>query len=334
VNPGESIRADPRAAYVVAAASLAVITWFDLVTGYEFGLFVLYFVPVGIAAWWGSRWAGLAFAVAAAGCWFATDQLSHHPYTRPWLIYWETFMRLVSFLLTGWTLSRIREGVVRQEDLLRTVSHDLRAPLTALSGQAQILRAKAGEDPFVQARAEAILRAAHRMDGMIADLVDGAREATGQLRLELRPVELRGFVEELLGRMERALEVGRIDVALPRDPPLSVLADPARLERILVNLLSNALKYSPPGSRVRLEGRADGARVLLSVADRGPGIAPEDFAHLFERYFRGSRTEETAGIGLGLYGARALVEAHGGRIRAENGVDGGAVFTVELPAEA
>ena len=317
--------------YAASATLLALVTWLDYVTGYELGLFALFFVPVGLAAWWGSRRASLAFACAAATCWYASDLLSNHPYSHPLLAYWETFMRLVSYLITALALSKIREVVLRQEDLLRVVSHDLRAPLAAVSGQAQILRARAGGDPWVASRAEAILRAASRMDGMIGDLVDGARQASGHLRLELQPIELGGYLLELMGRMRGSLEVDRVELALAARPPLVVHADPARLDRVIVNLVSNALKYSPPESRVQVDAETRDGWVIISVADRGPGIVGEDMAHLFERYYRGRAAQEQSGVGLGLHSTRLLVEAHGGRIHVENSPEGGATFRVELP---
>jgi len=326
------LKITPATLYAASAALLALITWIDYVTGYELGLFVLYFIPVALAAWWGSRRAGLAFACAAAACWYASDRLAEHPYSQAYLIYWETFMRLVSYLTTSLTLSKIREGMRRQEDLLRVVSHDLRAPLGAVSGQAQILRARAGGDPWVAARADAILRAAKRMDSMIGDLVDGAQQEAGRLRLDLQPIELHGYMTELVGRLQGSLEVDRVDLALAAQPPLVVKADPGRLERVIVNLVSNALKYSPAEARVRVDAEARDGWVILSIADRGPGMAPEDMAHLFERYYRGRAARERDGLGLGLHSTRLLVEAHGGRIHVENAPGGGATFRVELPA--
>jgi signal transduction histidine kinase len=319
-------------AYALAAVLLASVTWVDLLTGYELGLFVLYFVPVGIASWYGSRRAGLAFAVAAAAGWYASDLLGHHPYSNQLLIYWETFMRFVAFAITALALSRIRSEMRRQEDLLRVVSHDLRTPLAALEGQASILRRKAGSDEWVAARADAILRASQRMDAMIQDLVDGARHQAGQLRLELRAFELGPYLADFLRRMEGTLDVERVDLAVAATSPLRVRADPDRLERILVNLLSNALKYSPPEGRVRVDALDRGAWLVLSVADEGPGIAPEDLPFLFERYYRGRAAGGLEGLGVGLHSARMLVEAHGGRIRVENVPGAGARFVVELPA--
>ncbi|HOG47921.1 MAG TPA: ATP-binding protein, partial [Anaerolineae bacterium] len=117
-------------------------------------------------------------------------------------------------------------------------------------------------------------------------------------------------------------------------PPAS--ADPDRLERVLTNLWSNALKYSAPGTPVTVSARQEGREVITSVADRGPGIAPEDLPGLFQRYFRTAAAEERRkGVGLGLYITRRLVEAHDGRIWAESTVGVGSVFSFSLPiAEA
>jgi signal transduction histidine kinase len=326
------LRANPAAPYGAAWVLLAAITWLDYASGYELGLFVLYFVPVGIAAWWGTRRAGLLVALAAAACWYGSDLLAGHVYVSAWVGWWETFMRLVSYVTTALTLSRIREGMRRQEDLLGVVSHDLKAPLGALAGQARILRAHESGSPFVVDRVEAILRASHRMESMIDDLVDGARHEAGRLTLRVERIVVRDHLVELLRRMSGFLEVERVEVALPEQPPLAVLADPARLERILSNLLSNALKYSPEDAPVTVAGERRDGRVIVSVRDRGPGVAPEDMPHLFRRYFRGASTRHVEGIGLGLHSARLLAEAHGGSIRVGNAPDGGATFEVELPA--
>lgn len=105
-----------------SAALLLLITWVDYVTGYEFGFFIFYFVPVSIAAWYAGKRPGLVFAVAAGLCWYLSDRLSHHPYSRAVFIYWETFMRLASFLTTTLTLTRIREDGRRNRVLERELN--------------------------------------------------------------------------------------------------------------------------------------------------------------------------------------------------------------------
>jgi signal transduction histidine kinase len=321
-----------RWVYVGAAALLAVITWIDWASGYELELFAFYFVPVSLAAWYGSRRGGLVLAAASGACWYLSDRLSHHPYPHPLLGYWETLMRLVAYTIIALALARLRAQAEHQRDLLRAVSHDLRTPLTAVVGQAQLLRARQEAGSWGALRAEAILRAAHRMDAMIDDLLGAARRRARRRELDLRPVELRPFLDELLARMAPILECSRVELELPVGERLAIGADPARLERIVVNLLSNALRYAPPPTRVQVRAARVGSRAVLSVIDHGPGIAPGDRRHLFERFYRGAASAGTEGLGLGLHGTRLLVEAHGGRIRVEGTPGGGASFHVEMPA--
>lgn len=103
---------------LISVAVLALMCFLDYITGYEFGFFIFYFIPVALASWYGGRKEGIAMAVTCGICWYISDRLTHHPYTRPYFIYWETFMRLVSFLTTSLTLSRIRDLVLNEERLL------------------------------------------------------------------------------------------------------------------------------------------------------------------------------------------------------------------------
>lgn len=105
-------------AMLVCAAILAVLCLLDYITGYEFGFFIFYFLPVAIASWYGGKTEGIAMAIACGICWYIADRLTHHPYSRAYFIYWETFMRMISFLTTSLTLSRIRRLVLNEEHLL------------------------------------------------------------------------------------------------------------------------------------------------------------------------------------------------------------------------
>lgn len=316
---------------VGAPALLAAITWADYASGYELGFFVFYFAPVALAAWYGGRSAAVPFAFLAGACWYASDVLSRHPYSNALLVYWEAFIRLVSFLIFGLALAKIRDDVGRREELLDVISHDLRAPLGALVGQAQILLKRSDRDAFVAARIDAILRCASRMNTMIEDLLDSARESSQQLELRLEPIPIGPYLAELVERFAPLLEPGRVRVAV-EGGPLVARADPGRLDRIVLNLLLNALKFSPPESPVELGAARESGRIAIRVADRGPGIAREDLPHLFDRYYRGRRTSMATGLGIGLYSVRLLVEAHGGSVRVETGASGGTTFVVSLPA--
>ena len=178
---------------------------------------------------------------------------------------------------------------------------------------------------------EAVLTSAQRMDAMIQELVDATRLEAGQVHLERRPVALRAFIDDLLRRLAGTLETDRVRVSAPAGLP-EVLADPDQLERILTNLLSNALKYSPPGSVVTVTLTRRDDEVVTAVSDQGPGIAPEELPHLFERYYRTEAgRERRESLGLGLYITRKLVEAHGGRIWAESEPGKGSTFDFSLP---
>jgi signal transduction histidine kinase len=164
------------------------------------------------------------------------------------------------------------------------------------------------------------------MDRMLRDLADSARSEGGHLELATRPVDLRDFLAELLEASDGVLDAARVDNEVPAGLP-AVLADPDRLDRIVVNLVGNALKYSH--GRVVVQAVREGGAVRVSVADRGPGIAPDDLPRIFERYYRGQR-HEGEGLGLGLFIVRKLVEAHGGRIWAESRPGEGSTFTFTL----
>jgi len=230
-------------------------------------------------------------------------------------------------------LAHLQETNRAREDILRAVSHDLRNPLAGILGQAQLLERRLAKPGLEreQHSAQVIATSAQRMDTMIQDLVDIARSEAGQLRLRRQPVDLRAFMAGLKERLAATMETTRIDLQVPEGLPW-VLADPDRLERILTNLWSNALKYSAPGTPVTVQARHEDGWVITSVTDRGPGIAPEDLARLFERYARvGAGRERREGVGLGLYITRMLVEAHGGRIWAESQVGVGSTFSFSLP---
>ncbi len=243
--------------------------------------------------------------------------------------------RILGALLNMADITPLVELQEQREDMLRAVSHDLRNPLTGVLGQAQLLerRLAKADMPRELRNAEAIATAARSMNTMIQDLVDAARSEAGQIRLERRPVDMRAFALDLKQRQAAALETARIDVEVPADlPPVS--ADPTRLERILTNLWSNALKYSAPGTPVTVTAQQEDGQLITSVTDRGPGIAPEDLPRLFQRYGRVAGREQREGVGLGLYITRLLVEAHGGRIWVQSQVGVGSTFSFSLPVAA
>jgi len=221
-------------------------------------------------------------------------------------------------------LERLRE---QREDFLRAVSHDLRNPLQVVLLQAERIARAAGDDSAVRKPVAAIRFAGRRMERMLRDLTDAARLEVGELRLAREPVDLKRFVDHLLEVEQGVLDPSRVENLVdPALPPLDV--DPDRLDRILVNLLGNALKYS--GGEVRVAAARVEASVQITVADRGAGIPEGDLPRLFERYYRGLR-HEGEGLGLGLFIVKGLVEAHGGSIEVTSTPGQGSTFTLWLP---
>ncbi len=260
-----------------------------------------------------------------ASFWFVFDALFVAALVRPYRDLDALRAHVENELVV--TIRRLRETTDQREDLLRAVSHDLRNPLQIVVLQAQRVLRGAPDDRIRRA-AGGILTAGRRIDRMLRDLVDSARSEGGRLDLALAPVSLRHFVDQLLETSDGVIDVERVENEVPAELP-PVLADPDRLDRILANLVGNALKYSHEVVRVRAEHVGDSIRI--SVADRGPGIEDGDLPRIFDRYYRGQR-HEGEGLGLGLYIVRKLVEAHGGSIAAESRVGEGSTFTFTLPA--
>jgi PAS domain S-box-containing protein len=220
--------------------------------------------------------------------------------------------------------------LAEREDLLRAVSHDFRTPLQAVLLRAESL-ARDGSDPARVVRlSRAIAESARRMGAAVQDVVHVARLGDHGVSPRQEIVRLAPFVSELARRLFADAELARLDVALEDDAV--VRADPAHLERIVVNLVDNALKYSDAPGPVRIRSEPEGEHRVVIVSDDGPGIAPEDLPHLFRRYYRGTRPSARQGTGLGLYVTRKLTEAQGGAVTVDSPPGRGATFRVRLPA--
>lgn len=241
--------------------------------------------------------------------------------------------RLLGAVVTFTDVTAQHQLQEQRDDILRSISHDLRGPLTAILGQAQLLERMipmSDQSQPLERGIHAILTGGRRMNAMIQDLVDIIRLESGQLALHRQPVNLSDFLAELLDRSRETSPVRRARVEVADElPPAN--ADPVCLERILTNLLSNAFKYSSPGTDVLLRAEAAGQELTISVVDEGTGIEPEDLPRIFERYYRVKTARKTEGIGLGLFITKGLVEAHGGRIWVESEVGKGSRFSFTLP---
>jgi two-component system sensor histidine kinase KdpD len=218
-----------------------------------------------------------------------------------------------------------------RNSLLAAISHDLRTPLSALVGLAESLRLT---QPPLSARqgvlADDIRDQAQRLRSLVENLLDMARLQSGRVALNRQWHSLDELVETSLRAMAPALGTRRVRVLLPADLPL-VEIDAALMERVLCNLLENAAKFTAPDSRVVIGARRDPQAVTVWVEDNGPGVPPGREEEIFQMFERGHKESSTPGVGLGLAICRAIVQAHGGSIRAENRPGGGARFVFDLP---
>ena len=219
-------------------------------------------------------------------------------------------------------------------ELVSLVSHQIRAPLTNVRGAVERMQMDCPAiTPTCQRMFAITEQQVARLDRLVQDVLNATRIEAGELVLHSEPLSVLPVVRQAVEQIQTRLSGRTIHVPDMPGLPL-VYADRDRVAEVLANLLDNADKYSPPGKDIYLAVRADEEVVTVSVRDCGPGIAPEALAHVFDKFYRAdsSDAQMAYGYGLGLYVCRRLVEAQNGRIWAENHPDGGAIFSVSLPA--
>jgi two-component system phosphate regulon sensor histidine kinase PhoR len=231
---------------------------------------------------------------------------------------------------------QLRELDRVRSDLIATVSHELRTPLTSILGNVELLvDGSAGELAAAQIRLlGAVDRNARRLLALIEDLLMLSRIESGAIKVNARPVPVRAIVSGALealpsGRWDGGVE---LSVEVPAEP-LLVYGDQRQLERVVINLVDNALKFTAPGGRVTVQVDADGSYARLTVADTGTGIPAGELVQIFDRFFRGAtaRQQASPGSGLGLAITQSIVDRHGGQISAESTLGAGTVVTCLLP---
>lgn len=221
-------------------------------------------------------------------------------------------------------------------ELMATFSHELRTPLATIKGYSTALLLEDIEWPEDKQRdfLQLIDEECDNLEGMISDILDSSLIDVGQLGIELQPVRLQLLAQEVAREMQRSTEIHRFVIDFPQDFPI-VDADPRRIKQVLRNILDNAIKYSPDKGLVVIRGEIREFDVVISVADQGVGISPEDLIPLFDKYFRVKAPTgyHVPGTGLGLPVSRAIVETHGGRIWAESKIGEGTTLYFSIPRE-
>jgi signal transduction histidine kinase/PleD family two-component response regulator len=222
-----------------------------------------------------------------------------------------------------------------KDEFLATLSHELRTPLTAILGWTHLIRGGKLDEAMMTRALETIERNARAQSQLIDDLLDVSRIITGKLMLDFRPVELASLIEATIDTVRPMAEAKSIGVRPSlRTAHCVVSGDPARLQQVVWNLFSNAVKFTPEGGSVEVGLTCDERRVELEVSDTGQGISQDFLPYIFDRFRQadGTTTRKHGGLGLGLAIVRHLVELHGGTIRAHSdGTGKGATFTLSLP---
>lgn len=222
-----------------------------------------------------------------------------------------------------------------KDEFLAMVSHELRTPLNAMLGWVQVLRLRKNDEQALDKAVEAIERGAKLQSKFIEDLLDVTRIANNTLRLEMQTVELNSLLESCIDAIRPSAEAKKLKVEVRFDNPkkIYVSGDPERLQQIVSNLLTNAVKFTPQDGRITIALAKSETDAEIIVKDSGIGISPDFIPHVFDRYRQAdTHSKRQGGLGLGLSIAQRLVDMHGGAINAESeGADRGATFIVRLP---
>ncbi|MDQ2830810.1 MAG: HAMP domain-containing histidine kinase, partial [Chloroflexota bacterium] len=240
---------------------------------------------------------------------------------------------VISVVLAGHALQPIRAALRRQRDFVADAAHELRTPLAIIRGASELGLA-AGIGPDQEASLEQTLAQNAHLTRLVEDLSTLARADSGAVDLARAPVDLSRLVTETVAGVSVLAEERGVRLTVEAEGVTPVVGDALRLRQALLILLDNALKYTPDGGAITVSVTRQGGQVRLRVQDSGPGLAPEDLPHLFERFYRADKARGSAGSGLGLSIGRWIAEAHGGRITAANAPERGALFTITLPLAA
>jgi len=258
----------------------------------------------------------VAAAQRVAGGDFSTRIDAHGP----------RFVRAVAGAFNTMT-ERLEAHDRQRRELMADIAHELRTPLTVIQGRLEGLLD--GVYPRDDQRLEAVLEETRMLARLVEDLRTLANAETGILSLQKEPTEVAPLIQDAVDSLSAEATAAGVSVRVEATadlPPLDI--DPLRIREVLVNLLSNALCYSPPGGRVTISAARSASGVTVSVADTGAGISPEELPRIFDRFYKG-RTSRGSGLGLTI--ARNLIAAHGGAIRADSASGRGTTMTFELP---
>jgi signal transduction histidine kinase len=241
--------------------------------------------------------------------------------------------RLVNIIATLRDITRFREAEEIKTNFISVISHELKTPIALIKGYVGTLRREdASWDLAVVDDSLAVIEEeADHLTELVENLLDATRLQAGALRMNYCDTSLNTLAKRIADRFRTQSDRHTIVVDFPSDFPV-IMGDETRLGQVLSNLISNAIKYSPDGGEIAIRGEIRPDQVIVSVSDQGPGVDPEDVPHVFERFYRSSNSARTTkGTGLGLFLAKAVVDAHGGKIWVDPAPREGALICFSLP---
>ncbi len=319
---GHQFSVQVAASLEAVSATLDKLLGMMLISG---GLAILGSVFIGM--WLSNRTLKPVEAITEAADHISTaDDLN----TRlPWDGPEDELGRLVSVF--NHMMDRLEQLFRAQQRFVADVSHELRTPLTAVRGNLDLIK-RYGMDP---ASLEAIESEVDRMSRMVNDLLLLARADSGAMKLDLMALDLDTVVSEVYGEAKVLAKDRDLKVVMTHFEPVRIEGNPDRMKQLLLNLVSNAIKFTPDGGQVSLSLRQEGGEAVVQVSDTGIGIGAEDLEHIFDRFYQAdssrTRKDMNSGSGLGLSIAHWIAEAHGGTLTAESDLGRGATFTLRVP---
>ncbi len=230
----------------------------------------------------------------------------------------------------GKQIARAEKAITLRDEMVAVLSHDLKSPLQVLGLSIALLAPRITGDREATSSLERIQRSVARMNGLIHDLLDLAKIEAGRFEVTQTPITVSALVSDAMAMLTPIAEAKSVVLAWIGDGEARVVADADRVFQVFTNLIGNAIKFTPAGGSVTLDATRMDGWVRFAVRDTGPGIAAPELANIFDRYWQARRVQ-SAGAGLGLYIAKGIVEAHGGRIWAESELAAGATFYFTLP---
>lgn len=309
-----------------------LVALLDYFSGPDISTSIFYLLPISISAWFINRRSGLIFSVNAAILWFLADYL-----TNPQIIlsvtFWNATVRLGFFLIVVFSFTALRRSRKRQEELMSFVIHDLRAPLGNMMTAFDLLQMDFTEVDNSQAEVVKLGQSSgNRLMILVDSLLDLSRLESGQVELALEQVRLSDLLEDSIAQVLLSAEFKRITFDRKYDAgTTAVLADKSLTQRIVINLLNNAIKFSPQGGVIMLQTASSSEEgVVVSVSDQGPGVPIEWQRRVFAKYGQVSGGM-AGGSGLGLTFCKLAVEVQNGRIWLESEPGSGTSLRFTLP---